>query len=241
MSVRILKSEVGDFRVDTTEKPPGSVAWLVPWAYPGYTRIFHPVPRRERSGAVSWHHVAKQTGRVSHAGMQFDRVVEGASQEYVSPMLADMGSKSLGTLIGHLSGLGPNECVVALWEGDEWTSVNWPDRDPQDSRLVDATSWAGAGLFQRPLGRRYRLFRAEVSAIPRFGRWVDESFFVPKQPSLFWAADKSWCVATDVDYDSTVVAAAESVQSALIGDPELEALVVSGEQSLVSTGDSINR
>jgi hypothetical protein len=40
--------------------------------------------------------------------------------------------------------------------------------------------------------------------------------------NLFWPADRSWCVATEVDFDSTLVGGDTALIAAILAAPELE-------------------
>ncbi len=48
------------------------------------------------------------------------------------------------------------------------------------------------------------------------------------------------CVATEIDFDSTVVAASEECAAALLADDRLEALAVQPEDRLAIGGDVLN-
>jgi hypothetical protein len=57
---------------------------------------------------------------------------------------------------------------------------------------------------------------------------------------LWWPDDRSWCVATDVDLQTSYLGAtAECVQD-LIDDGQLEIMEVSPDQSVTKDADTIN-
>jgi hypothetical protein len=60
-------------------------------------------------------------------------------------------------------------------------------------------------------------------------------------PSLAWPDDRSWCLATEIDFDSTLVACSEKCAAALLADDRLEALEVPPEGRLDIEGDALNR
>lgn len=58
-------------------------------------------------------------------------------------------------------------------------------------------------------GRRYVLFEASANdfadaAWPHRGPWVDEVMWA-QAPSNLWPEDQSWVLATEMDFDSTLV------------------------------------
>lgn len=60
-------------------------------------------------------------------------------------------------------------------------------------------------------------------------------------PSLVWPADRSWIVASDVDWDSTIVAGGGDLIAAICADPSLEARSVPEGASLQWDADDRNR
>lgn len=78
-------------------------------------------------------------------------------------------------------------------------------------------------------GRAYHLFGGPVSAATRIGYWVTADSFDPQSPSLFWPADHAWCVATEVDFDSTVVGGSRALITQMVAATELEALPLASD------------
>jgi hypothetical protein len=58
-------------------------------------------------------------------------------------------------------------------------------------------------------------------------------------PNHWWPADRSWFVATEVDFDSTVIGCSEELSRAVMDHPDLECLSVSPEDDLAH-GDQLN-
>jgi hypothetical protein len=233
----------GTIYSDTSGQPFGTVEWLALWPYPAYTRIFHPVPLVRGADSTTWSRVALDTGHIAHGGMQFQNIAGSSlGDRYNNPVWADMGARAFSALVADLGAAGPNGCYLALWDGHTWVSVAPGDNAGADSETVgvDSGAWEKAGRLNRPPGRVYRLFQSAVSDVAHFGTWRAGPFFVPAQPTYMWADDRSWCVATDPDYDSTIVGGAVDLQTALIGDPTLEAMAVSSEQSLLFNADDVN-
>jgi len=55
-----------------------------------------------------------------------------------------------------------------------------------------------------------------------------------------WPSDRSWYLATEVDFDSTIIAGDKSLNAELLAHPELEALQASVDLDLTCFGDTIN-
>lgn len=92
--------------------------------------------------------------------------------------------------------------------------------------------------------RSYLLFRGPLGAVAgeRGLPWptaVDYRWW-PQSPNLLWPADRSWCLATEIDLDSTVVGGSRALVDALLAHPGLEALPVREDDSLMADGDAIN-
>lgn len=76
-----------------------------------------------------------------------------------------------------------------------------------------------------------------VADIARYepGAWPTQS------PALFWPADRAWCVATEIDFDSTLVGGTAAAIAAVLASPDLEVLPVEPGDSLQSDADLVNR
>jgi hypothetical protein len=62
-----------------------------------------------------------------------------------------------------------------------------------------------------------------------------------ESPSLVWPADHAWVLATEVDFDSTIVAGSHALIRALCSDPRLEALPLREGTDLGWDADEVNR
>lgn len=88
--------------------------------------------------------------------------------------------------------------------------------------------------------RDYLLFTGPLEAATAMGRWLTPDWFDAQSPNLFWPADHSWCVATEVDFDSTLVAGSTALVDAVLADPDLEAYPVDTGDTLTIDGDTVN-
>lgn len=106
---------------------------------------------------------------------------------------------------------------------------------------------ASGPLFelQEGTGRAYVLFEAGPNDFadatwPGSAPWVDEDLWV-QSPNILWPDDHSWLLATEIDFDSTLVAGSTELIQELKGTPGLEVLPIRTEADLSSDGDVINR
>jgi len=63
---------------------------------------------------------------------------------------------------------------------------------------------------------------------------------VPQSPNLLWPVDRSWCVATEIDFDSTLVGGSAELIAAVLANPDLEAFPVRPDDSLQADADTVN-
>lgn len=248
----------------------GSVSGTVPTGFPAYARVFHPVALSTViDGAhgperifrpLTWHGVADALGTVAHPAMQWSAVTRGQEDAEVEgwevepPRTGDLGEDALATLAGLLPD-GP--CTVGVWSG--WGGLTGGTRitfvlgggadaaktehgpfgvDPAIVRAV------GHGPLLALPGREYVLLRGSVEELREEG-WAgraglgDPGMTAP--PNLVWPDDESWFVATEIDFDSTIVAGSEELIGALLRSPGLEAARVTPDADLSSEGDVVNR
>lgn len=94
-------------------------------------------------------------------------------------------------------------------------------------------------------GRRYILFEAGPDAFadptwPSRAPWTS-GVIGAQSPSILWPDDHAWVLATEIDYDSTLVAGTSTLIQELTQTPGLEALKIRSEADLSTGGDLINR
>lgn len=59
-------------------------------------------------------------------------------------------------------------------------------------------------------------------------------------PNLFWPRDRAWCVGTEIDFDSTLVAGSHPLIAELTQNPTLECWPIDPNASLTSGSDELN-
>lgn len=223
-----------------------TVTGTVPSDYPAYARICHPAPDRE-DRLVSWVTVANATGRRVHPLMQWHALV--GSPDYLDmtgslwsgkdPDRGNLVPEVLGPLCDLLGQHTPDagSCFFCLWDG--W---GWPDDAGFSlaSGLQRALSRDARHLVRVPHDRSYLLFTGPLPAALRIG-WPSVSDSLRAQsPNLFWPNDRAWCVASEIDFDSTLVGGTTELVEAVLGNPAFDAWPVGPDDSLAYDADEIN-
>lgn len=89
--------------------------------------------------------------------------------------------------------------------------------------------------------RDYLLFHGPLRAALSIGHQVTADWRLPQSPSLLWPADKSWLLATEIDFDSTLVGGSTQLVQELLQATPLEAWPVGIGDDLTIDGDRINQ
>jgi len=251
----------GDWIAERLRGPIGTVGSVVPRGFEAYARVLHPVELHDGRPPMTWAQVCLLTGRIPHALMQWAAITTPAAEAEVATVASgrwDDGDVRVGnlvpptlrTLIDVLAPVtGEQDCFHALWEGWGWVDghgvqVTFASDDdrvvpaPVPAPGVPPEVWALPRL--RLPGRDYLLFRGPLQAAPNMGWHVSTSWFQPQSPSLFWSANQSWCVGTEIDFDSTVVGGSADLIRAVLTAPSLDAWPVGPDDSLTAFADLPN-
>lgn len=194
-----------------------SVLSLVPVGFPVYVRVFHPAYRHVGGEAipVRWSVIAAANRRHAHPGMQLGTltgnyealhsaqpgVFDGPPQ--VGTLPTDLAITLAAALARHTT--TPDRCWFAVWNGFAGT------RD--DVRQ--------APTFLAP-HREYHLLRGPTDA-------ATESVTQPlrtQSPNLWWPDDRAWCVATEIDLNSTYIGCDDACRDEVVALPQVEALPI---------------
>lgn len=237
------------------------VTSVVPVGYDGYVRIFHPALTPGPRGFATWQEVADWSGRTLHPLAQFLRMsipvrpnpgrppfVEPPLTGVVIPVICEPLVRELTRLTGT-----PSTCYFALWEG-------WGELAGSRTRVVGATvddpvhdaeealiaAWqdqvALLPRFEQPY-RRYLLGHGSIGvACDLYNQPLGSDPWptLGLTPQIWWPEDRAWVVATEVDFDSTIVAATAAGVEALLACDGIEALLIPSDGRLDINGDKIN-
>lgn len=202
------------------------VGGLVPEGYSSYGRVFHPVMERVgREGSLlSWSTIAERNGRTTHPQMRYWRIA-GMPEPYPRPqwdvrpgegsLPIDETRVIIESLSQHTS--TPGRCYFCIWDG--WGDIN--QRLFGDARL----------RFKHP---NYLVFTGPIDAALSFG---GTRYPAVRSPNIWWPEDRAWCVATEIDLDSTYIGGTDECVQALLDSPDLEVLPADIEDRIDPAGD----
>ena len=163
-------------------------------------------------------------------------------------MVCDVLVRQLDTLTGT-----PSSCYFALWEGwgvlgGSWSrlkAIGHSDSEPDAIEAEVAEFQRQVALlprFEHP-HRSYLLGRGPTGVACDLYRQPLGPYAWPRlglTPQLWWPEDRAWVVATEIDFDSTIVATTTAGADALLTCEGLEALLVPSDGRLDIAGDVIN-
>ncbi|WP_405085248.1 hypothetical protein [Microbispora sp. NBC_01389] len=225
--------------------PGGTVFGTVPSGYAAYARVLHPADS-ESGEPVTWARVAEVTGRRVHPAARWHTLIDAAGPYGSCSELWPHGGPEVGNLpLAQLRALcealsahttTPGDCFFALWEG--WGHLNGgrslltPEGGEPVPPLLSPQEWASPRL--RLPGRDYLLLRGPLPAVTDLARYDGPEVWWTQSPSLFWPADRAWCVATEIDFDSTFVGGSTAAIGAVLTAPMLEAWPIARGRSPLS-------
>jgi hypothetical protein len=229
--------------------PPGSVTGSVPARFGSYVRILHPASLEGAN--VTWRQVADELGRAVHPLAQWDAIV-GASRYNNErpdwpgsmPRVGKLEKQLLGPLLDTLAEHTdtPDRAYFGIWTGMTWGKIT---PTPASSgggpslRSTDDLSFAFPDelVARRPLraSREYTLLKGGLDAGVRVQGWLS-----PSSPNVIWPEDRPWFLASEIDFDSTLVGGTEELARRILEDDRFEAFPVGPDDLLTWDADKIN-
>lgn len=245
------------------------VGSLVPHGFDAYARILHPALDAEHRPA-RWQTIAERSGRRIHPLVQFYRLMtpqagagEGPAPYVAPPPDGNLPQPTLAALCQILAShtTTADRCLFCLWEGWGWVQGRpavaamwrldrgepWPEGAARPigrlhglHRRTRTAAVTPTGPRVRLPERNYLLFEGPLDAASEMGWWPTEQLFDPQSPNLFWPADHAWCVATEIDLDSTYVGGSTELIADLLADDRLEALPAEMTDDVTAGSDEVN-
>lgn len=231
----------------------GVITRVVPRGYPAYARVLHP-PGDSDGAPTTWKAVAAHTGRTVHPQAQWHALVNASEVfntgdglwPHASPQVGSLDpapSAQLHTVLARRT-TTPQDCVFGLWEG--W---GWMYGSPAVSKLFsDGTSTAVPAPFTDAElatprlhlpSRDYLLFSGPLDAAAALSQY-DDGRFSWQSPNLIWPADHAWFVASEIDFDSTLIGGTTDLVAEVLTTAGLEAWPVEPTDSVAADADTIN-
>ena len=197
---------------------------VIPEGFEAYVRLFHPV-RVDADRSERWADIARRNGRIVHSDMQFHLISTprgetptGQRPRY-EPKTGSLPPEERRTLIEHLRDATdtPDRYWFCMWEGfGGFDDGGVPER-------------------VRLPGRSYVLYKGSIDrALQSPDPLLDQS------PNLWWPDDRSWFVATEIDFAWTYVGGTDRLIGALLADGRLEAQPISLDAKADYAADRVN-
>jgi hypothetical protein len=198
--------------------------------------------------SASWPEVAEVTGRTAHPLMQWHALV--GSEDALSftgslwpgepPKRGDLAPDPLKHLSRRLADHTSDDaqCFFGLWIGWDWVRGGVALRGTDDidaatparPRIV-APAYSPGGLGQSPLlmlpDREYLVLCGRLTGTTRLGSANSSLGFEAHSPNLLWPEDRAWFMASEIDFDSTLVGGTRELINAILQQPELDSWLVS--------------
>ncbi len=234
--------------------PDGSVGAGVPNRYETYVRVLHP-PHDEAGKRTTWAKVAEELGRTAHPLAQWDAIVGANRYRNERPMWPGLepetGSLDKDLLAHLVEALGEHtstaeSCFFGIWNGMSGGTVLTVPRGgsgaPPKNKFhsTDDLSFAfPAEQVARPRldlpHREYVVLAGPLEAATLIEEWIS-----PDSPNLIWPEDRAWFVASEIDFDSTLVGGSEELARRILDDHRLESFRVQPGDLLTWNADKIN-
>jgi hypothetical protein len=228
------------------------VGSFVPPVFEAYARALHPARRGDV--LVRWAEIAAANDRTMHSKVQFTKIAliaggyaYGRSQPGLWDQPPRVGSLDEGAALAIADTLKPmtttpSECYFAYWEGRGGLVLReYAVRKLQVPQRVMFLARGELAAVMEPLvGPGHLLTRPLEAGEPVPAAPPLPPPFLYQSPSLWWPADHAWCVATDVDLDSTYVSGSAACVQALLDNPDLEVLRTGADAVTSYVSDDLN-
>ncbi|WP_283137469.1 hypothetical protein [Rhizohabitans arisaemae] len=216
---RWVADRIGEFAKNVTSVLPGG--------FEAYARVFHPAGLGGR--AVTWREVAQANGRTAHPAMQWPSITGAERFAYgdVQPGIWDTPpeegalppdlAKALGGVLVRFTAT-PDVAWYAVWEGHG--GFEPPSQAPR---------------FEIP-HREMFLLKGRAGTIAEAPPLAGFT----ATPNLWWPDDRAWCVATEIDFNTTYVGGSADAVAELLAVPGLEVAAVDPATGITFDSDTVN-
>lgn len=226
---------------------------LVPAGFEAYARVLHPVDVPENGGdLVRWADVAGWSGLPLRPDAQFHSVAlppadpgrpyPFAGQAPREGTLYTEDARVLAAIVRDWTST-PGDCWFCTWDGFGWDragiSAVFLSPDGEPSRPAEVHAELRSYVLPDPVrdgprvrlpNRDYLLYRGPAEDVTAAAAVNGDG----QCASLWWPADRAWCVASDVDLPWTYVGGPRGLIEAILEEKRIEALPAAAE-------DPVNR
>jgi hypothetical protein len=243
--------EAADWIRDRLHPFAQDVGSIVPDGFDAYARIFHPAWKSVDGQMIEvpWSEVAAWSGRTVHAEMQFNPIATPTTAHPTDPepwkqdpRPGVLSHGQVNALVGLLARntSTPDACFFCLWDGYGYlfgsvaVMTFWMEGEPKPNAPPRAVTRPRRPKLRqsrvRLPSRDYLLFTGSVQ---QGEGWEDG-------PNLWWPSDRSWCVASEIDFPYTYVGGSRSLIEEVVAHPLLEALTATASDGITADSDKIN-
>ena len=233
----------------------------------GHTlRFENGIPAWRDAGRLRWADVASREGTVMHPLVQWESLLgeyerpmgDRAGFQYDQPDTGVLDLDSLAAVARVLAGhtATPHDTLAALWEGhgEIWGGVVRYSIATESEIVTPPVSETLPPLFPGAaeavrLALPHRdslLFELDVRTLAEPG-WAERSGWTSGArtltPQCLWPEDRAWFLASEIDYDSTLVGGSESLIAELLDlgrTGTIEVLPIPPDADLTESGDRVN-
>ncbi len=233
----------------------GKVKEQIPQIYDAYVRIFHPASD-EKGTPVTWAEVATALGSTAHREMQWHAIVgshdssgfEGSRWAGGNPNISELDEEPLAALcaiLGRHMG-SPERCYFGVSTIHAGVEEEFPDEPLLRMPHRDFVILAGplSAVDQIAISNTHSTVISFSAVVPTEDGPPpdpDPSTYVWEvSPNLIWPENRAWFVATEYDFDSTLVGGSRALIDMILDSPDLEAWEVDLKVSLENDADKIN-
>lgn len=236
------------------------VRHLVPATYPRFVRVLHRPDQGmpDSRAPASWAAVAQRHGTTLHAEAQYDALARGSVDD--QPLTGSLDPATLPALVDVLARhtSTPERWWAALWPGLGSSPRSWqafptfhlPHRAywlfaaSADTLVGLSVDLEHVGMEEEAAAGQLQLTSLTPGPVTRerqlaFVRGMRAHGGV-QSPHLWWPQDRAWCVATEIDLDSTVVAGSAALVADVLAAADVEAFEVTADTSLMAGADLVN-
>ena len=222
----------------------------LPLRAPGESRTGVPVHARMDGvqwREVRWREVAEANGRVAHPAMEWTAITGsyelswGGMQPGIWEQVPARGSlpQRLARVVCEILTAfttTPERCWCAVWEGHGDLIGLRSDRTLPRLELQHRSMIVAEGPVSAVSETSFSDPISETSPDRERRRQVEGY----RGPSLWWPEDRAWCVASDVDLQTTYLGAASDCVDRLIADGRIETMRATADQSVTIDADTVN-